>query len=210
MQAKAGYMPESVVLKYFDPNNEAQTDDYLFVYQAIFPVWQREKEEVVMERHKSGKYFSKLLYVKDNIAGFYTVDPVPELYYACLTFLGVLPEYGNNGYGCMLIEDVKRSYKNGYADIRYFLVEADDSQLKFYRSKGIRRLDIKYKIPKFTDDEELTDYNLLIYGDSVGDTFAYSELKLIIRHAMTYGYAITEEDPRMDMCLEKKDVISIN
>ena len=202
---------ENIKIKTFDPHYQTQTDDYLSVYQSIFSVWQREKEEVVIERHKAGKYFSKLLYVEEQFVGFYTVNPVPELCYTCLTFLGVLSEYRRKGYGSLLMEDVKHNYKNGYSNIRYLVIEADDSQLKFYQSKGIRRLDIKYKIPKYTDDKELVEFNLLIYGDSVEGVIAYSEIEPIISHMMTYGYAITEEDPRMKMCLEEnKDYISVS
>ncbi|MBF0232794.1 MAG: GNAT family N-acetyltransferase, partial [Desulfamplus sp.] len=199
--------PELIPL---DVTNGLHVDYYIKFYQNAFQVWQREPENVVMERHRQGKYFSKLAFLNQQVIGFYTINPVPELGYTSLNFLAVDKSIQKQGIGSLLIEDVKQNFRSDYPSIDILIVEAEGAATYFYMSHGIYRLQIKYKPPTYNGDDALTDTDLLIYGDDIGDFFQMSILKPFIKHILTYGYALQEDDPRFNICLEwNKMVIPI-
>ena len=82
-------MPHSVRIATMKISNKVEVQAYLQIYYDAFPEWEREPEELVLKRHRSQDYYSRLLYYGDDIVGFSTLNPVPRFGYSMLNFMAV-------------------------------------------------------------------------------------------------------------------------
>lgn len=201
---RGGELAETVELQQLDAAEAGQLKAYLALYHQLFPEWEREPDELVRERHLSGDYFTRYLSDGEGMVGFFTINVVPALRYSTLTFIGVRPNRQGTGLGAKLLDAALEDCTGGNASIEYFLIEAEPDKAGFYLSHGLKRVDIRYRVPRFDDKPGLEPMELFMHepGAGRGEEIPLMRLKEIIAHLLEYGYGLPPGDPRTGECVK--------
>jgi len=162
--------------------------EFVNIYHATFPAWEREAEDVIAERVQSGRY-QLCVGIDKEVVGFYIYDLVADLNYAILTYLAVVKYKRNQGYGVCLCQDVIKRCK-----IDWLLVEAESPIL--YKKLGFKSFNFNYQVPKFADTDSIPMY-LLAINNNGQNYIGKDSLVKIIKYMFINDYQLKSDDNRI-------------
>ncbi len=167
-------------------------DQCVEIYESSFEDDERESEQSIFDRIKSGYY--KLIAFKDKgqIIGFYILDLVKP--FGVITYLVIKKEYRGRGLGSELLKQ-GIAYFQSLKEFSWLLIEAKYKQSLLYEKLGFKKLDFFYGIPAFNSDKNVVKMNLLLIQKDKQIT--QKDLKTIITQIFTQGYRLKKDDERL-------------
>ena len=188
-------MSDLTITKIATTDNE-QWPSIMAIYREAFPEWEREPENIIQQRLRSGRYI--LCYGQENnaIVGFYILEINQKPSYALLCFLAIAKNYRGLGYGTSLCQDAITHFHND-TQLDWLLTEAEDRQAIFYGKLGFKKIDLPYNVPKFNSADTAPMHLMIICSDRNKPFIDGTCLQNLLHHTFTTGYYLEECDPRL-------------
>ena len=174
-------------------------NDFIKIYNDSFKEWERESVDRLLINMIKGRYEITIYLDNNKVQGFYILDIRTKLNYALITFLAVKKELRGKKIGSKLCLNAIDFFQTNLL-CGWLLVEAGDTQARFYKNLGFERINIDYKIPKFNSKESISTQLLYI---NKGETINAKSLSRIIQDIFIKGYSLDEDDERIKIQLQK-------
>ena len=178
------------------PDNTRRWQAAMEIYYAAFPEWEREPEEVLIERISSGRYVMYCGVEQNIVVGFYILDINQAPDYALFSFLAISETQRGKGLGTTLCKDAIRRFHEEYS-LSLLLIEAEDRQAIFYGKLGFKKIDINYLVPKYNAPGSVPMHLMAISADNNASHLEANHLRTLIQHIFTTGYYLNEQDERL-------------
>jgi predicted GNAT family N-acyltransferase len=169
------------------------------IYDDSFPAWEKEDIKSISINIKNGRYKMIAYVYHDEVQGFYILDTNYKLKYTLFTFLAVKKNLRSKGVGTKLCLNAI-NYFHKHIQSQWLLIEAEDTQAKFYGKLGFKKILIEYLSPKFTSKESVKMHLMSIEKDKKLDNLS---LINIIRNIFLFGYSLNEKDERIEEQLNR-------
>jgi len=171
------------------------------IYRESFPDWEREPEDLIIERIQQGQY---LLFVgiekietPENVVGFYILDLATEFNYVLFSFLVIAKNQRGKNYGTLMCKEAIRYFKKEI-NVDWLFIEAENQQAIFYEKLGFRTLNLDYKVPKFGEPGSVKMHLMAINAHKSINQISGTTLAHIITHIFLNAYHLNKNDHRID------------
>lgn len=192
----------NLLIHQITPSDTSRWQAIMEIYYATFPEWEREPEDILIERISSGRYVMYCGQAQNNIVGFYILDINQEPSYALFCFLAVSETQRGKGLGTILCKDAIRRFHEEYA-LDLLLIEAEDRQAIFYGKLGFKKIDINYLVPEYNAPDSVPMHLMAISADDHVTQLEAKHLRALLQHIFTTGYYLNNQDERLTAQLAK-------
>ena len=178
------------------PSDTATWQAAMDIYRQAFPEWEREPEDILLERIHNGRYVMYCGLENNTVIGFYLLDINPSHHYALFCFLAVSEHCRGRGFGSDLCRDaVARFQQNENLD--WLLIEAEDRQAIFYGRLGFKKIAMTYNVPKFDAADSVPMHLMTIATEPNQHAIDKNTLTQLIEHIFVTGYHLPKDDVRI-------------